>query len=145
VQTVNKAISDTKGLVTMYDQYDECNARHHFRYSSIYERVVNTPLLKVKGYYSELQVECDTLDNILEHTKVDLMKIDIEGAEVHALRGATQTLGKLRRIIIEVHGNNMKDIKGILEKNNFKVEIVGVKAPQHVIGTKRDDKIKYLS
>jgi hypothetical protein len=82
------------------------------------------------------------LDNILEHTKVDLMKIDIEGAEVKALRGATQTLGKLRRIIIEVHGNNMKNLTRILEKNNFKVEVVGVKAPQHVIGTKCDDKIE---
>jgi FkbM family methyltransferase len=60
VQTLNKAISDTKGSVTMYDQYDESNARHHFRYSSIYERVVRTPSLKVKGYYSKLQVECDT-------------------------------------------------------------------------------------
>jgi FkbM family methyltransferase len=142
VQTVNKAISDTKGLVTMYDQYDEYNGRHHFRYSSIYERVVNTPLLEVKGYHTKLQVECDTLDNILEHTKVDLMKIDIEGAEVQALQGATQTLGKLRQIIIEVHGNNMESVKRILENNNFKVEVVGVKAPKHVIGSKCYDKIK---
>jgi FkbM family methyltransferase len=142
VQTVNKAISDTKGLVTMYDQYEEYNGRHHFRYSSIYERVVSTPSLEVKGYYSKLQVECDTLDNILEHTKVDLMKIDIEGAEVQALRGATQTLGKLRRTIIEVHGNNLENVKRILEKNNFKVEVVGVGAPKHVIGTKCGDKIK---
>jgi len=45
-----------------------------------------------------LQIECDTLDNILAGYKVDAMKIDIECAEILALKGATNTLKTCERL-----------------------------------------------
>jgi FkbM family methyltransferase len=43
-----------------------------------------------------LEIECDTLDNILGEQRVDVMKIDIEGAEVSALKGTTKTMKHFR-------------------------------------------------
>jgi hypothetical protein len=53
------------------------------------------------------------------------MKIDIEGAEVLALKGATNTLKKLRKIIVEIHEYNFEKVKDILETHNFKLETMG--------------------
>jgi hypothetical protein len=38
------------------------------------------------------------------------MKVDIEGAEVLALKGATNSLKRLRKIIVEVHGDNFEKV-----------------------------------
>jgi uncharacterized Rossmann fold enzyme len=70
-------------------------------------------------------VQCDTLDNILMDTKVDVMKMDIEGAEVQALKGATNTLKQLRKIVVEIHGDNFEQVKHMLEKSNFTLQIIG--------------------
>ncbi len=51
-------------------------------------------------------IETDTLDNIVSEngiTRVDLIKIDIEGYEMHALRGAGQMLEKFKpKLFVEV-------------------------------------------
>jgi len=45
-------------------------------------------------------MECDTLDNILHSYRVDVIKMDVEGAEVLALKGAPKTLERIRKIIV---------------------------------------------
>jgi len=48
-------------------------------------------------------VETDTLDNVLHSLnigKVDFLKMDIEGAEIEALEGASETLKKLPKIVV---------------------------------------------
>jgi len=56
---------------------------------------------------SSTQVPTVTLDATFPSERVDLLKIDVEGFEVHVLRGATNLLGDARRgprtIFIEVH------------------------------------------
>jgi hypothetical protein len=84
-------------------------------------------------------VESDTLDAILDNYKVDFIKIDIEGAEVEALKGATNTLDRLRKIIVEIHENNFDKVKHILEDHNFEIEIITNKIEKSegfIIGTK---------
>jgi hypothetical protein len=49
-----------------------------------------------------LQIQCDTVDNVLTGYNVDVMKMHIEGAEVLALKGATKTMKHLRKIVVEI-------------------------------------------
>jgi FkbM family methyltransferase len=135
VLTINKAVSDHKGIVTMYDQIDLDNRNlRHFRLSSIFERVVRTNV-NLQGTSSS-EIECDTLDNIIAGHKADLMKMDIEGSEVLALAGANHTLKRLRKVIIEIHDEyNLQQIKNILADYDFKLEIIE-DYPKHIIGSK---------
>lgn len=48
-------------------------------------------------------VETDTLDSLFSNTTFDIVKIDIEGAEVQALLGGIEFLKKSRIIMIECH------------------------------------------
>jgi len=87
-----------------------------------------------------LEIECDTLDSILENYTVDFIKIDIEGAEIEALKGATNTLERLRKIIVEIHENNFDKVKQILEDHNYEIEIMTNKIEKSegfVMGTKK--------
>jgi FkbM family methyltransferase len=125
---VNKAALDTKGMVTLY----ECiNSKNHFiaGKTSIY--------LDADSKLSPLQVETDTIDNILEENnveRVDVLKMDIEGAEVLALKGAIVTLRKLRKIVVEVHGDKiMEEVKSILMENNFDVKVINLSGHGYAI------------
>lgn len=135
VLTINKAVSDHKGVVTMYDQIDLDNRNlRHFRLSSIFKRVIPNNA-NLQGMSSS-EIECDTLDNIIAGHKADVMKMDIEGSEVLALAGANNTLKRLRKVIIEVHGeSNLQQVKNILNDYDFKLEIID-EYPKHIIGSK---------
>ncbi len=52
-----------------------------------------------------VEVETNTVDNILGTEAVDLMKIDVEGAEFLVLRGARDALtdGRIKSLVIELH------------------------------------------
>jgi FkbM family methyltransferase len=120
IAAINKAVSENKGIVTMSESLA-------FGYRTRFETysINNNNSSSITDASSSLQVECDTLDNILAGYKVDLMKIDIEGAEVLALKAATNTLKGLRKIIVEIHEYNFDKVKQILELYNFKLEIIG--------------------
>ncbi len=57
----------------------------------------------------EIDVETDTLDNIVDEAgldTVDFVKIDVEGAEGLVVKGAERTLRKARAILIEIWPEN---------------------------------------
>jgi FkbM family methyltransferase len=81
-----------------------------------------------------LEVNADTLDNILDlndikQESVNWIKIDVEGAELEVLKGATNILSKSKDIslLIEIHnlgdGKNLyQPIMDLLNNYNFKKE-----------------------
>ena len=77
----------------------------------------------LSGIGPTIFVCCNTLDNIVqEHAleRVDLVKIDAEGAEVHILRGARWLLGSLRPdVVVEVRHHNLPAVQRILERHNY--------------------------
>ena len=118
VKTINKAVSDSTGNMTLYKQSDIHRARSG-------QYTCNLKVLDVAALHTiTSEVECDTLDNILTNDKVDVMKLDIEGAEVLALNGATNTLKQLRKIIVEVHNDNFEKIRQILKMHEFRLEFI---------------------
>lgn len=67
---------------------------------------------KRAGISRKVTIEVTTLDNYVKKAKIrniDLIKIDVEGAELFVLKGTSQTIKKFRPIIIfEAHPQNLK-------------------------------------
>jgi FkbM family methyltransferase len=101
-----KALSDKKGK-TIFWIGDDMGG------SFIRE---NTKRLTQNGKLKSIQVNTITLDEYLTEkklTKINLIKIDVEGAEMQVLKGADKTLNKYSPdILIEV-------VNDTLQKNNF--------------------------
>lgn len=69
-------------------------------------------------------VTIDKLSSSL-NGKFTVLKIDVENAEVEALKGAKETLKHVREVVIEYHSDSLKlECKQILERNGFKVTSV---------------------
>jgi len=130
IRTVNKAVSDHRGVIYMYEHLSDGQRGH-----------VYTGQFSITARSSDdipsKPVECDTLDNILQGYNCNVMKMDIEGAEVVALRGANNVLKQLRKIIVEIHDENLLEVENILKKYHFKLEIVGTGTIKHIIGSKK--------
>lgn len=111
------AISDVDGEVSLY-QTDLCDTiLSKFEYRPLHSPSVE----KVQEGRNPTTVPSLTIDSLLNKFNValvDVMKIDVEGAEFHALRGASKSLseGKISRIVVEVHDRaqktEMEDILG---------------------------------
>jgi FkbM family methyltransferase len=52
-----------------------------------------------------LRVECTTVDDFVGPERIDVVKLDVEGAEVDALRGMRRTLTEARRPVLIVECN----------------------------------------
>lgn len=66
-----------------------------------------------------------TIDEILSNEKVSCIKMDIEGAEIKALKGARNTLqkNKPKMLCCTYHNaNDYSEIKGLLETYNYNTE-----------------------
>ncbi|MCI0562125.1 MAG: FkbM family methyltransferase [Nitrososphaera sp.] len=95
---VQKAVSGKKGRAEFYEVEGLSD------FNSMYRK-----------YGRKLVLESDTLDNILEEAGVrraDLVKIDVEGAELDVLKGAPKTLQNARKVIVEVHQTDLNDYGG---------------------------------
>lgn len=67
----------------------------------------------------------DTLVKKFGMKKLDILKLDIEGAELVALKGAKKTLSEMRpKIIIETHGKNVhNDVVSFLRKQGYGIDL----------------------
>jgi FkbM family methyltransferase len=134
VKAINKAASDHKGIIKMYEHFHIGN-----RVRSEFYSLCNTFLHEnnvLRPDSKSLLVESDTLDNLLATDKPNVVKMDIEGAEVLALNGASNTLKQLRKVIVEIHGDNIDKVKQILETHNFKLQILTYMGLSHIVGTR---------
>ena len=109
IRPVWSAISDTDGEVSLY-QTDLCDTiLAKFEY-----RPPHTPSEEdVQEGRNPITVPSLTIDSLLKKFRiasVDAMKMDIEGAEFLALKGASKSLsnGKISKIIVELHDRGRK-------------------------------------
>ena len=69
-------------------------------------------------------VTIDKLSSSL-NTRFAVLKIDVENAEVEALKGAKETLKHVKDVVIEYHSDSLKrECEQILERNGFIVTSV---------------------
>ncbi|MDQ3191040.1 MAG: FkbM family methyltransferase [Bacteroidota bacterium] len=95
-------------------------------YSGINKRKYDVQLPDIE----EIQVELKTLDEIISHeTKIDFIKIDVEGAEFNVLKGAKELLKKSKPIVIFESGLGASDYYGTnpIDLYNFITKDIGLK------------------
>lgn len=94
------ALSDTKGLATF--NYVVSNPA----YSGLKKRRYDRP----NEVDEKIEVETELMDNILlDATRVDFIKIDVEGGEMLVLKGAKKILRRDKPVIIFEHGKGGAD------------------------------------
>lgn len=75
----------------------------------------------------EIEVPLRTLDGLMAGSSADVIKIDVEGAELGVLRGATALIARSRPTILfesgpgEVHGYGKADLWGFFEQAGYVV------------------------
>ncbi|WGK69056.1 FkbM family methyltransferase [Candidatus Haliotispira prima] len=115
----NEAISSENGVLCFYSEGSAA--------SSLYDNPnYDNPNIELNREIAEVKVSAVSLKTLIEQSdeKIDLLKIDIEGAEVEALSVCDGILGNVKQIIIEYHDlktnpNRLSPILAMLENNNF--------------------------
>jgi FkbM family methyltransferase len=79
---------------------------------------VNRSLVDKTGSFD--LVETATLDMLLAHeSKIDFMKIDVEGAEVSVLTGGAEALRRTDRVIVEIRRENHQKVVRMMASLGF--------------------------
>lgn len=89
VVAMNNAVSDAEGVVEFSDSWSD---------------VLN----RIAASGGRVKVRAARLDTLLDDRSVDLLKIDIEGYELQALRGAPGTLARTRCVYFESYLEHQK-------------------------------------
>lgn len=120
VHVFNKPVSDKKETVKLY-----CVEPHNRGMNRILE-----PGNESGGHF--ITLETTTIDTIIRENNIerlDLVKIDIEGYEMHALRGAVETIRRFKpKLFIEVgytrlldHKTSPNELMILLEENDYEI------------------------
>jgi FkbM family methyltransferase len=86
--------------------------------------VLGSVVAEEAGDEASERVEIVTLDELIARLglgPIDLLKVDVEGAEAEVLRGARATLHDVRRVIIEYHTPALlAEVRGLLADAAFR-------------------------
>jgi hypothetical protein len=89
------------------------------------------------GSSKSVNVRSVRLRDLLAHEEyIDMLKIDIEGAEYEVVKDCADSLGNVNNIFIEYHSRKdypqrLSEILNILEQNNFRYYIENLTKKQH--------------
>jgi FkbM family methyltransferase len=98
----------------------------------------------------EINVACEPLDDLIQRAnlgRVNLIKVDVEGAEINVLQGATGTIARDRPdIILEVNpttmtmyqGFTVDELVGLLDRFGYSISVLAPDSATIPIGTSAD-------
>jgi FkbM family methyltransferase len=118
VEVVQRAVAGRPGMVEL--QVGPSSGTHKLA-------EVDGPRWRDAASGERLQVEAVTLDGLLErHSPPNLVKLDVEGAELEVLRAAPRVLRHAATVVVETHSAELRrDVAGLLGDAGFVVEEVG--------------------
>jgi len=126
VQLVNKAVSDFSGEAIMYGDFSR-NA----------ESVGNTLKQKwgAREGFSQNHVEVTNLLPYIGSSRVDYLKLDVEGTELEVLRQIEPHMKQIKKFFIEFHEYDknkqvLNDIKKLLKRNQFTFAVKKIEIQQ---------------
>jgi FkbM family methyltransferase len=111
IVALNIAVSDTDGQCFFYMH----------RWSVVSSIKVS------QGSFKTILVKSMTLDSIAKtlKTRIDVIKIDVEGAEVEVIKGAKNLLTQHKpKLVMEVWEDNFNNVIDLLEGLGYKYEIL---------------------
>ena len=126
VEIINKAISSTIGTANFFETSLKGNGS-----------LLELGILSKESYGTQQKedflVETSTLDNFYKNKNLDILWIDVQGAEKLVLDGAKNTLKKVKAVFIEISIKNefyvnsatMENLNDILLKNNLNLALLG--------------------
>jgi len=123
------ALSDYEGTGALftYEQDGNDSGKHFLRGSLDQEAFYKEYNQGKSAPYPQYdtQIAVTTLDNVAsEMSRIDLIKIDVEGAELRVLKGARSVLEKHSpRIVIEVHHDQIEVLTDLLSELNYSIAI----------------------
>lgn len=118
VTLINAAISDQDNIATEFYERDSMSTMHK-------EFLLDFGIGGEKENIARSQVMTRTLDSIIQNanlSKISLLKLDIEGEEIQALTGATNSLSqkKIENMLIEYHSlSNYDQLRTLLDRYNY--------------------------
>jgi FkbM family methyltransferase len=95
--------SDQSGELSLYDHAAHTDGEHATLYADVFKTLNQTP-------YESVRVALKTIDQFCAEeniSHVDFLKIDIEGHEIHCLRGAREMIAAKRIDVIQFEFNKM--------------------------------------
>ena len=114
------AVSNTNGVIDMYYQKElsQLSTTEDYQAKKVFQGNIKTS--KINSY---------TLDKILEKTmlnniKIDLLDIDVEGADLKVLEGFSIDKYLPELICVEIHDDNLKENKIFKHLIKFKYDLV---------------------
>jgi FkbM family methyltransferase len=121
------ALSDESGTVELQLERDEIGTQ--------------TPTLDESQIQASETVTVDAMtgDELASSSWVDspdVLKIDVEGAELSVLRGCQQLLDRVETAIVETHGNTVNRARAVLLGCGFDVEVLDRGEQEYLIGTR---------
>jgi len=126
VKIIEKAVSNEEGKFSFY----ETNLKGS-------GSLLKVGSLSKESYGMEqeevFEVECTTLDKILINDDIDVLQLDVQGAELKVLNGATCVLKKTKAIFTEIslkpnlYENSLTfdEIVDFLNQNDFEICLLG--------------------
>ena len=129
---LNYAVSDLNGMVEMFYQ------KKLSQLSTIDEQQAQ---ISFQGNIKKSKIKSLSLDAILEktnliETKIDLLDIDVEGADLRVLKGFTIEKFKPELICVEIHKKDIKNSEIYKYLSNFSYELVWSGVFSHIFKSK---------
>lgn len=119
VEAINKALWTTEGKLKLFvDKYPD---NHWLSTTSIIEGAWTT-----RQQTEPIMVDCTRLSNYLKDEPIDLIKLDIEGAETEVIKEIQDKLWNVERLIIEFHANQHhrpEELVKILQNNGYTLNV----------------------
>ena len=115
IKIIDKAVSSVDGEIIFYESPGIGSV-----VSSLYENDANGNNLDRREVRVQSITPNTLIDELIDEEEIDLMKIDIEGAEYDFFETITnENLRKIKRIIVEYHNNDNYRAMNILEKLTY--------------------------
>ena len=129
---LNCAVSNLNGVTKMFYQ------KKLSQLSTIDEKQAK---IAFQGNIKTSEIKCFTLDAILEKLKfndkkIDLLDIDVEGADLKVLKGFTIEKFKPELICVEIHEKEIKNSEIYKYLSNFSYELVWSGVFSHIFRSK---------